>query len=117
MLSSPCLYFQEEVQLLPAMRVPPYLDLEVASGRLILTSTYVRRANTILVPVMASRLMLSLKKAALRPKMAWSLETMTNLSSGRSANGGGVYLASRLPDRLHESLALGKGDIGLEAMP
>ena len=47
------------------------------------------RANSVLaLLVMASRLMLSLKKAAAQPKIPWSLKTMTNISWGRSARGG-----------------------------
>lgn len=44
--------------------------------------TLVFRASTILVPLMASHLMLSLKKASLEQTGAWSLSTMTNLSRG-----------------------------------
>jgi len=49
---------------------------------------------------MASRLMLSLKKAAVRPKEVWSLETMTNLSGERSA---AIRFASQVPGGLRET--------------
>ena len=49
---------------------------------------------------MATRLMLSLKKAAEGPRVLWSLETMTNLSRERSR--GDRTLTSRVPDRLRE---------------
>jgi len=49
---------------------------------------------------MATRLMLSLKKAAEGPRVLWSLETMTNLRQGESRGNG--TLTPRVPDGLHE---------------
>ncbi|KAF9781540.1 hypothetical protein BJ322DRAFT_229181 [Thelephora terrestris] len=56
-------------------------------------------ANTIFVPVMASRLMLSLKKAAVGSTVEWSLDTMTN---ARSAEDRTICFAPRVPGGLHE---------------
>ena len=42
---------------------------------------------------MASRLMLSLKKASVDPKL-WSLETMSTVTQGRLAEDGTIYFAS-----------------------
>ena len=39
-----------------------------------------RRANTILTPVMATRLMLSLRKAAVHLNKPWSLDTMATIN-------------------------------------
>ncbi|KAF9781781.1 hypothetical protein BJ322DRAFT_1078244 [Thelephora terrestris] len=60
-------------------------------------------ANTVLVPVMASRLMLSLKKASAEPKAVWSLKTMTNATSGELAEDGTIRFAARVPGRFHGS--------------
>ncbi|KAF9646677.1 hypothetical protein BDM02DRAFT_3188645 [Thelephora ganbajun] len=59
-------------------------------------------AITIFGPVMVSRLMLSLKKAAVDPKAQWSLETMSNLSRRKSTRDGTVRFAPSAPDRPHE---------------
>ena len=79
------------------------------------------RANTILVPVMASRLMLSLKKATVQPKILWSLDTMTSMGRGRSAGGRTIIFAPRVPRGLHEAsrapVAPNEGDMELGAMP
>jgi len=77
-------------------------------------------ANTVLVPVMASRLMLSLKKAAVEPEVVrWSIQTM-GATSGRPAEDGTIRFASQLPTR-HQLLltpaATGGGDIELCATP
>ena len=61
-----------------------------------------RRANSVLVPVMASRLMLSLKKAAAQPKIPWSLKTMTIISQGRITEGGIINSPPRVPGEWHE---------------
>ena len=57
------------------------------------------RAGTIFVPVMASRIMLSLKKLSAQPKTPWCLETLTAASHGRSTEDGVVHLTLRLPGR------------------
>lgn len=71
---------------------------------------------------MASRLMLSLKKAAIEP--AWSLTTMTGLDRGMTLEDGTgtIRFASRMLDGsqeiLEETHALpNEGDIELEPMP
>ena len=69
-----------------------------------LASTCISRANTILVPVMASRLMLSLKKASIEPKGVWSLETMANATSRELAGDGTICFATRVSGRSHEIL-------------
>jgi hypothetical protein len=46
------------------------------------------------IPIMASRLMLSLKKAAAEPTGAWSVTTMSNFSLGRPPGDGTLYFAS-----------------------
>ena len=75
----------------------------------------------LLVPTMASRLMLSLKKASVEPKGMWSLETMTNQSAGRVAGGGTVRFASWVPGGSCEtsphSVALDEEGIELDAKP
>ena len=52
-----------------------------------------RRLNAMFIPLMASRLMLSLKKAAVQLNKPWSLETMTNISQGRPTEGRTSYSA------------------------
>lgn len=48
-----------------------------------------------LVPIMASHLMLSLKKAAIEPAGPWLPNTMSNLSVGRSREGETLRFASQ----------------------
>jgi len=78
------------------------------------------RANTVLIPVMASRLMLSLKKATVQPKILWSLDTMTSTGRGRSAGDGPITFAPTIFRRLHETsrapVAPNEGDMELGAM-
>jgi hypothetical protein len=50
---------------------------------------------------MASRLMLSLKKASVQPKIPWSLDTMTSVSPRRSAGGEVIIFASRMTRGSH----------------
>ena len=80
-----------------------------------------RRANTIIIPVMASRLMLSLKKATVQPKMLWPLDTMTSMGRGRSAGDGTINFAPTVPRGLHEislaPVASDEEDMELGAMP
>ena len=52
---------------------------------------------------MASRLMLSLKKASVQPKAVWSLETMTNPGSGTPTEEARVRFAARVPGGSHEN--------------
>lgn len=54
------------------------------------------RAATMFVPIMASRLMLSLKKASIEPTGLWSLETMSSLSAGGSQRVRALHFASRI---------------------
>jgi len=79
------------------------------------------RANTILIPVMASRLMLSLKKATAQPKILQSLDTMTSIGRGRSAGDETTNFAPRVLIGLHETsrapVAPSGGDMELGAMP
>ncbi|KAF9652176.1 hypothetical protein BDM02DRAFT_3109597, partial [Thelephora ganbajun] len=56
-------------------------------------------ANTILVPVMASRIMLSLKKAAVEPRGTWSLTTMGDSGRGMPPEDETLHFASRVPGR------------------
>ena len=46
------------------------------------------RSHAMLLPVMSTRLMLSLRKAAARPAESWSLSTMGERSKGRSTGDG-----------------------------
>ena len=64
------------------------------------------RAATMFVPIMASRLMLSLKKASVEPTGSWSLETMSNLGGGGSQRGQTLHFASRIsmPYQVSETL-------------
>lgn len=57
--------------------------------------------NATFVPLMASRLMLSLKKAAAKTSQAWSLQSMTNSTRGRTSAGGTLRFASQVPGRPH----------------
>ena len=79
------------------------------------------RTNLILIPVMVSRLMISLKKVTAQAKMPWSLDTMTTISLGRSTGDGTVDSAPRVPGGLHEtsqaSAAPNGEDMELGAMP
>ena len=52
---------------------------------------------------MASRLMLSLKKAAIGPAMPWSLATMTNFGRGMSQEVRTVRFAPRTLSRSRET--------------
>lgn len=83
-------------------KLPTPLDACVAFRQLTLTPTCIPRANTILIPVMASRLMLSLKKASVGPRGVWSLDTMTNAASGNLEEDGTIRFASRVPNRFRE---------------
>lgn len=75
---------------------------------------------TIFIPVMASRLMLSLKKASIEPGGQWSVDTMSSLS-GREPRGETIHFASRvfesnqIPETLDLS-TLGGRDTELESM-
>ena len=78
-----------------------------------------RRAGTILVPVMASRIMLSLKKASVQPKMPWCLETLTTVSYGRSeAEDGTVRFAPQggLREASQNSVSPNEEDMELDAV-
>ncbi|KAF9642340.1 hypothetical protein BDM02DRAFT_3124642 [Thelephora ganbajun] len=78
-------------------------------------------ANVMLVPVMASRLMLSLKKAGVQPKAMWSIPTMTDPSGGRSTEDGTIRFASQVPGGLREisltPAAQNEEGIELDAIP
>ena len=74
--------------------------------------TFLRRVNTVFVPVMASRLMLSLKKAAIEPAGQWSLETMSNCGRAGTQT---IHFASRAFDMSHE-ISNGE-DVELESIP
>ena len=69
---------------------------------------------------MASRLMLSLKKATVQPKILWSLDTMTSIGQGSSARDGTITFAPTVFRGLHETsqapAAPNEGDIELGAM-
>lgn len=77
------------------------------------------RVNTIFVPIMVSRLMLSLKKAAVGSAATWSLATLTDFGRGTSL--GTIHFASRAPGGSREALETptlpNGGDIELEPMP
>ena len=73
------------------------------------------RVNTVFVPTMASRLMLSLKKAAVEPYAPWSLSTMTNYSSGGTTPE--LVTIHFAPQEIPEPLVPpNEGDIELEPM-
>jgi len=76
----------------------------VTFGRLILT--YVPRANIVFIPVMASRLMLSLKKAAVEQTGLWSLPTLYGTSGGARLEDGTLRFASRVPGELYGILEI-----------
>jgi hypothetical protein len=67
-------------------------------------SSFMYSANTVLIPLMASRLMLSLKKASMESVRAWSLSTM---SSGRQALSADrtIRFASQVPGGSHNVVA------------
>ena len=75
----------------------------------------------IFVPVMASRLMLSLKKAIDQPNVPWSLEVMTTINWGESARDETIDFASRVPRGLGEisraSAESSEEDMELGALP
>ena len=79
-----------------------------------------RRVNLIFVPMMASRLMLSLKKAATQPKQLWSLDTMATISGGRTLESVASYSAQRMHRGLHGTSqtpsALDEEDVELNAV-
>ena len=55
-----------------------------------------------LLPTMASRLMLSLKKAASEPPELWSISTMGDFGRGGSIGDGTLQFGSRTFDASHE---------------
>jgi len=59
-------------------------------------------ANTVIIPVMASRLMLSLKKATTKPKILWSLDTMASVNRRGSTGNGTINFAPRVPRGSHK---------------
>ena len=61
-----------------------------------------RRTNTIITPLMASRLMLSLKKVTVQLNEPWSLDTMATIKLGVPAEGRASYSAQRMHEGLHE---------------
>jgi len=69
---------------------------------------------------MATRLMLSLKKAAAEPKGLWSLETMATMGWGRSTEDGTADPAPRVPGGSREisltPAAPNEEDIELDAV-
>lgn len=79
------------------------------------------RVNTVFVPVMASRLMLSLKKAAAKPTVPWSLTTMTNSGKGKTPEIGTIRFASWTLSGSQEISGTlspsNEGDVELESMP
>ena len=62
-----------------------------------------RRVDLTFVPIMAARLMLSLKKAVVQPTEPWSLNTMATISEGRSLGGSASYHTQRTHGRLQET--------------
>ena len=67
---------------------------------------------------MATRLMLSLKKAAAEPKGAWSVATMTNFSVGWPPRDGTLEFASQTFDGSGKSSAPPNGEnMELESGP
>ena len=79
------------------------------------------RVNTILVPVMASRLMLSLKKATVQPKILWSLDAMVSIGRGRSTGDGTINPTPPVPRGFPEisraSTASSEEDMELDVIP
>ena len=76
-------------------------------------------ACTILTPIMASRLMLSLKKAAVEPRGPWSQATTPDFGR-RGSPGDGTFCL--VPPTLggsyeHPEIPKNKEDIKLESMP
>ena len=72
------------------------------------------------IPIMASRLMLSLKKASVAPAGQWSLDTMSSLSGREPRRGETIHFASRAleSNQILETLdlsTLGGRDIELES--
>ena len=69
---------------------------------------------------MASRLMLSLKKAAVKSGVVWSLTTMTSSGKGRPPGDSAIRFAPRTLSRPHKAskpFTLQTGDIELELTP
>jgi len=58
-------------------------------------------ANTILTPIMATRLMLSLKKASAEPTELWSLQVMSTLDKGELKEDEIVHIPSQTPGANH----------------
>ncbi|KAF9646676.1 hypothetical protein BDM02DRAFT_3118320 [Thelephora ganbajun] len=78
-------------------------------------------ANTIFIPLMASHIMLSLKKAATDPTGPWSLATMADTDRGRSPEGGTLRFTSWVssgPHQVSETLnPPSEVDIEIEFVP
>ena len=70
---------------------------------------------------MASRLMLSLKKAAAGPQVVWSLEIMTNPSWGSTVEEATLRFAPRVSGGRHELSLVSAGrdeeDVELDPVP
>ncbi|KAF9648038.1 hypothetical protein BDM02DRAFT_3116104 [Thelephora ganbajun] len=77
--------------------------------------------TVVFTPIMASRLMLSLKKAAIEPALSWSLETMTlsGHGTGTRPGVGTLHFASRTYDVSHQTSGTltppDEGDVELES--
>jgi hypothetical protein len=70
------------------------------------------------VPLMASRLMLSLKKAAAEPRGAWSVATMTTFGPGKPLGGGTLAFASQtLSESCESSAPPNEENMELEFVP
>lgn len=73
-----------------------------------------------LLPIIASRLMLSVKRAAVEPTGLWSLSTMGGSGRGGPAEDGTLRFASRIfgvsPEAVSTSPS-SEGDIELDSLP
>ncbi|KAF9643583.1 hypothetical protein BDM02DRAFT_3123236 [Thelephora ganbajun] len=78
-------------------------------------------AHAMFLPIMASRLMLSLKKAATEPNELWSFSTMANFDTERSPEDGTIRFVSRtfdVPFEISDTTTSPNGeDIELESIP
>lgn len=71
-----------------------------------------------LLPIIASRLMLSVKRAAVEPTGLWSLSTMAGSRRGEPAEDGTLQFASQIFGAPPEAVTSpSEGDIELDSLP
>ena len=77
----------------------------------------IHRPHPIFVPIMATHLMLSLKKAAAEPTGPWSIATMTDVSTGRPPDEAPRFTSRIFGASRETSTPPNEGDVELDSLP